>query len=148
MLGIAPASLVTGDVSCGTVFERHRLCRVELRLPPFGPPRIDGVNAVVPLQSKLGRSLACLNEADGVKRSHAHPTGTAIEHEAKHPILRAIVGDAQIEPAPVGVHAGMLLLVHLERGEPANWSRHLVSTASPQIRPRSFCRLWRTAMNV
>src|SRR5262245_4172883 len=74
MLGVTPASLVTGDVSCGTVFERHRPCRVELRLPPFGPPRIDGVNAVVPLQSKLGRSLACLNEADGVKRCQLTPS--------------------------------------------------------------------------
>src|SRR5262245_39050249 len=148
MLGVTPASLVTGDVSCGTVFERHRLCRVELRLPPFSPPHIDRVNAVVPLQSKLGRPLARLNKADGVKRSQAHPTGTAIQHEPKHPILRPIFSDAQIEPTPVGVHARVPLLVHLQRGEPANWSRHSVSTVSPQIGPHSTCGLWRTAMNV
>src|SRR5262245_13271121 len=144
MFGIAPASLVPGDVSCGTVFERHRLCRVELRLPTFGPSLLDWIDAIVSLHSVLGRSVASISQSYRMQCSHSHPTGTAIQHEPKHPILRAIVGDAQIEPAAIGSHAGPLCALHLKRGEPADCSRHF----SPRSCPHSSCGLWRTAMNV
>src|SRR5262245_23779408 len=144
MLSVTPASLVASDVSCGTVLKGHCLRGVEARFQPLSAPLLDRVNAVVPLQSETGSSIARLGEPNGVQRSDSHPARPTVQHEPKHPILRAILSDAQIEPAAIGVHAGPLCSVHPKRGEPADCSRHF----SPQSCPHSSCGLWRTAVNV
>ena len=100
--------------------ECQRLGGVEACLQPFGPPRIDGVDAIVPLQSKLGRSLARFSEANGVERPQAHPPWAAVQHESENPVARPVSSDAQIKTATIGIHAGVFLLVHLKRGERAD----------------------------
>src|SRR5262249_40088037 len=115
-----------------------------LRLQPFGPPRIDWVDAIVPLQSELGRSVARFGEAHRVKRPQAHPSRAAVQRESENPVFGPVVRDAQVKTTPVGVHAGPLRFVRLKDSELANCSRHL----SPQSRPHLLRGLWRTTMNV
>src|SRR5262245_16665134 len=124
MFGVAPASPVAGDVSCGALLEGHRLRGVEAPLQSLSTPTLDRVNAVVPLQSEPGRSIARLGEPYGVQRSNPHPARPAVQHETEHPVLGTALRHPQVEPAAVRVHARSLRLVHLEYRKPPNSSRH------------------------
>src|SRR5262249_52432623 len=93
-----------------------------------GAPLLDRIDPVVPLKSEACRSIARLGEPDGVQRSDSHPARPTVQHEPENPVLRAAVRHAQIEAAAVGVHAGSLRFVHLERRQPTNCSRHPWST--------------------
>src|SRR5262245_29803166 len=148
MLGIAPAGAMASDVPCGTFLEGHRLGSVEAPLQPFGPPRIDGINAIMPLQSEPGRSAPRLGKSNGVKRSHPHPAGSAIQHEPENPVLGAALGHSQVETAAIGVHAGMICLIDLESRQPSNGSPHCLVNTCPRISPQSYRGLWRTGANV
>src|SRR5262245_6911988 len=125
MIGIAPASPMAGNVPCGTLLESYLLRSVEAPLQSLGTPPLDWVNAVVPLQSETGRSIACLGEPDGVQRSNPHPARPTVQHEPENPVLGAALRHAQVEASAVGIHAGPLRLIHLERRQPPNRSRHL-----------------------
>src|SRR5262249_61261945 len=98
MLGIAPASPVAGDVSCGALLEGHRLRGVEAPLQSLGTPPLDRVNAVVPLQSETGRSIARLGEPDGVQRSDPHPARPTVQHEPENPVPRTDMRHTNGEP--------------------------------------------------
>jgi len=62
MFGVAPASPVAGDVSCGALLEVHRLRGVEAPLQSLSTPTLDWVNPVVALKTEGSRSIACLGE--------------------------------------------------------------------------------------
>src|SRR5262249_4423298 len=57
-------------------------------------------------------------------RSEAHPPRPTVQHVPKHPTLRAVVGDAQIKPATVAVHARLLRFLDLERRQLVHHTRH------------------------
>src|SRR5262249_44739556 len=82
------------------------------------------------LQAMLAGALARFQRADSVQRPHAHPPSPAVQHEAEHPVLGAVGGDAQVKPSTIAVHAGLFCLVHLERRELAYGSRHDTLTVS------------------
>src|SRR5262249_7479634 len=133
MLGIAPAGPVAGNVHCGTLLEGHRLRGVEARFQPLSTPPLNRLNPIVSLKSEPGSSITRLGEPDGGQWSDSHPARTTVQHEPEKPVLRATVRHAQIEASSVGVHAGSLRLVHLERRQPTNSSRPLGSTNQTTI---------------
>jgi hypothetical protein len=81
----------------------------------------------MPTEAMFAGALARFGQIDGVQWPHAHPSRSAVEHKAEHPVLCAVIGDAEIKSAAVAVHAGRFRLVHLERRELANRPRHYSS---------------------
>src|SRR5262245_48137233 len=133
MLGIAPTGSMAGDIHCSRFLEGHRLRGVEARFQPLSTPPLNRVNPIVSLKSEPGSSIARLGEPDGVQRTNSHPARSTVQHEPENPVFRAAVRHAQIEAAAVGVHAGSLRFVHLERRQPTNCSRHRGSTNQTTI---------------
>jgi len=80
--------------------------------------------AIVSVVAVLAGTLACFGQVDGVQWPYPHPSCSAVEHKAEHPVLCAVIGDAQIKPAAVAVHTGRFRLVHPERRELADRPRH------------------------
>jgi hypothetical protein len=145
MLAVAPPSAMRLDVGIRTFLEGHRLGSIEPGLQPLGSSRLDGVDAVMPSQSMLPCPLTRLCQADGVQRPHAHPPRAAVEHEAENPIFRAVGRDAQIKPATVAVHAGLVCLIHLECRELADYPCHFYAVHNFVRKPDAdYDEGWRT----
>ena len=95
------------DVGFGALLERDRLGRVEPLPRPLSAPRLDRVYSLMPLAARVQRLRAGFLKAIERERTKPHPPRPAIEHVAQHPIARAFGRDAQVEPAAVGIHAGL-----------------------------------------
>jgi hypothetical protein len=77
---------------------------------------------------------------DMTQGSEPHLARAFIEHVAVNP-RRPALGNLQIEPAAVGVHAGCLRSRHFQRGEPSRRSCHLPSLQKPTRRPTIVLRI-------
>jgi hypothetical protein len=59
------------------------------------------------------------------ERSKTHPSWPAIEHVAQHPIACAFRRDAQVEPAAVGMHAGLFHLLDFQSSQLSYYPCHV-----------------------
>src|SRR5262249_32440110 len=92
-----------------------------------GPLRVlvsDRIKAVEAQLAGLPRPLARLGEGEHMHRTDAHVARAAVGDVPVNPLLAAALGNPEVEAAAVGVHAGRLRLLHLERREPVECPRH------------------------
>jgi hypothetical protein len=76
---IAPAGAVGGDVRGSTLVEARRLGGVEAGGRPCRMLGLDRVVTVEEQPPRFGRALACLGEADRMRRAQAEDPGPPID---------------------------------------------------------------------
>jgi hypothetical protein len=142
------------DVGVSALLERDRLCLIETRTHARDPSCVDRVDTLMSEPAGLQRLRACFLQAVERERSEAHLAGAAIEHVAIYP-GRAALGDLQIEPAAIGVHAGFSHCSrHLEGRQPSRRARHfsplrfIGGSNHPQTYPQWHRGSWRMSANV
>jgi hypothetical protein len=108
-----------------------------------------GSYAIVPLSPRIKRPRAGFLKAIQREGTEPHPARSAIKHVAQHPILRAFRRDAQIEPAAVSVHAGLVHPLDFDCREPLDLACHgkAFRLCGPQTCPQISAELRRSRAN-
>jgi hypothetical protein len=128
MFAVTPSDAVRVDVGFRALLECDHLGRVEPLPRPLSTPRLDWINALMALAARVQCLRAGFLKTVKRERTKPHPPRPAIEHEAQHPVLRALGCDAQIQPAAIGIHTRLFRLVHFQRREPSDcpWHGHIL----------------------
>jgi hypothetical protein len=134
VLLIAPAGAMRLDVALRALVEGYGPGRIEPCLGALGVPDLDGVNPFVAKPARVQRLRAGCGEAEERAWTETHLPRPPSEHVAVDP-GRAALRDLQIQPAPVGIHAWPLRLVHLERSQAPRRPCH-----APGLRPLADTR--------
>src|SRR5262249_41669708 len=139
VLAVAPSSAVILDVAIRTLLERHRLGSIEPRQRTSGTSGLNWVYTFMPQPACVERLRAGLCEAVERERAEPHLPRASVEHVAIHPRCPAL-GDLEIKPAAVGIHAGQLRPRHLERCQSSRRPCHVPSTSVPMNMLRTIAK--------
>src|SRR5262249_55177805 len=91
----------------------------------------------MPQPACMQRLRACFLQAKQRARAEPHLPSAPVEHVAIHPRCPAL-GDLEIKPAAVGIHARCLRPLHLERCQSSRRPCHVLSTSVPMNMSRTI----------
>src|SRR5262249_6365494 len=98
---------VRGDIPLGALLKRNRLGGIELCLRTSGASGFNRIDALMTKPTGVLRQGARLRQTVERERPETHLARLLVEHVAVNPRSPAL-GDLQIEPTTVGIHAGVL----------------------------------------
>lgn len=114
MLCVSPLRFIVFNVALGALLECHCFGRLRHSGGPLRVLMSDRVDPIKPQLARLSRPLSRLSEVKGMAGAEAHVPQAAVGDITENPLFRSALGNAQIQTAAIGIHAGALRLLNFE----------------------------------